>query len=250
MKTATKIQIYLGAADLEDVLMCINTGADFIGLVADERLIGNTELGGHVLPSLSEVAAIFAEVNSRVTTVALTFDSDIRRIAEMARKVKPGVIHLAGNTVLSVEQIRRFRSAFCEIKIMQAIAVNRPDPIAFARHYQSVCDYFLLDSKGDESDHPYGVGATGDVHDWQISAELVRSVNIPVILAGGLHAANVAAAIDTVQPWGVDSFTLTNLTPDRESRKDPAKVRDFISRARLTPKYREQASSLLTECCQ
>lgn len=232
MKTATKVQIYLGAANLDDVLRCIDAGADFIGLVADERLIGNVDVGGNVLPSIAEVAAIFAEVQSRVMTVALTFDNDVQRIADMVRKVKPKAIHLAGNTLLSVSQIRRFRSAFCDIKIMQAIAVNRPGPIELALAYQPVCDYFLLDSKGDDSDHPYGVGATGHVHDWTVSAELVRSVSIPVILAGGLNAENVVEAIDKVQPWGVDSFTLTNLTPDRESRKDPIKVREFAARAK------------------
>lgn len=232
MTNATKVQIYLGAASLADVQHCIEAGADIIGLVADERIIGDPAVGGHVLPSLEQVADIFAHVQHQVTTVALTFDDDLQRIADMVRKVRPKVVHFAGNRTLSLHHLKRFRSAFSDTKIMMAIPVNRPEPIAFAVSYQSVCDYFLLDSKGEESDHPYGVGATGQAHDWAISAELVRSVNIPVILAGGLSANNVCDAIKLVQPWGVDSFTLTNITPDRESKKDPIKVREFIDNAK------------------
>jgi phosphoribosylanthranilate isomerase len=41
----------------------------------------------------------------------------------------------------------------------------------------------------------------------------------------------VAQAIRTVRPWGVDSFSLTNL-PGPDGRKDPAKVRAFVANAK------------------
>lgn len=229
MTESTKVQIYLGAATLSDVMMCVDAGADFIGLVADPKLIGNPTMGGHVLPSLSEVGEFFRAVQHRTTTVALTFDNKIARIEEMASDVKPMVIHLAGNNLIPIKEIVELRAKLPGIKIMQAIAVNRPNAVQLARTYQTVSDYFLLDSKGEDIDHPYGVGATGHVHDWDVSADIVRKVSIPVILAGGLRAENVRDAVARVGPWGVDSFTLTNLTPDRESRKDPAKVKQFIS---------------------
>ena len=61
--------------------------------------------------------------------------------------------------------------------------MNGPSPIELALRYQPVCDYFLLDTNDPDR---IDVGATGQTHDWNISAELVRRVNIPVILAGGL----------------------------------------------------------------
>jgi phosphoribosylanthranilate isomerase len=52
-----------------------------------------------------------------------------------------------------------------------------------------------------------------------------------VILAGGLSAENVADAIATVRPWGVDSFTHTDI-PGQRGKKDPARVRAFVAAAK------------------
>ena len=54
-----------------------------------------------------------------------------------------------------------------------------------------------------------------------------------VILAGGLSPENVAAAIEAVGPWGVDSLTHTNrLLPDGTFRKDLDRVGAFVAAAR------------------
>ena len=42
------------------------------------------------------------------------------------------------------------------------------------------------------------------MHDWDISAEIVRTVACPVFLAGGLGPDNVGDAIRRVRPYGVD----------------------------------------------
>jgi phosphoribosylanthranilate isomerase len=60
---------------------------------------------------------------------------------------------------------------------------------------------------------------------------VVERSRIPVILAGGLSADNVADAIAAVRPWGVDSFTHTDV-PGIRGKKDPARVRSFIAAAR------------------
>ena len=49
-----------------------------------------------------------------------------------------------------------------------------------------------------------------------------------MILAGGLSADNVGDAIAAVKPWGVDSFTHTDV-PGQRGKKDPDRVRAFIA---------------------
>lgn len=69
-----------------------------------------------------------------------------------------------------------------------------------------------------------GSGETGD---WRAVAE--AAARGPVILAGGLHLGNVAAAIARVAPHGVDVSSGVEEAP---GRKSASKIRDFVARAR------------------
>jgi indole-3-glycerol phosphate synthase / phosphoribosylanthranilate isomerase len=62
-------------------------------------------------------------------------------------------------------------------------------------------------------------------------AHLQRAADVDgrVLLAGGLAAENVRAAIDTVQPWAVDASRCTESSP---GIKDQGKVRAFVEAAR------------------
>ena len=73
-------------------------------------------------------------------------------------------------------------------------------------------------------------GATGEVHEYSICRDVVARSRVPVILAGGLSPENVANAIATVRPWGVDSFTHTDMAGHR-GKKDIERVRAFVAAA-------------------
>jgi phosphoribosylanthranilate isomerase len=76
------------------------------------------------------------------------------------------------------------------------------------------------------------VGGTGITFDWTAAAETLfqnAKVRKHLIAAGGLNPANVAEAIATLRPWGVDVVSGVEAAP---GRKDPAKVREFVARAR------------------
>ena len=61
----------------------------------------------------------------------------------------------------------------------------------------------LLDS-GNPSLRIKELGGTGRVHNWEISREIVKSVGVPVFLAGGLKTENITEAVNKVKPFGVD----------------------------------------------
>ncbi len=71
-------------------------------------------------------------------------------------------------------------------------------------------------------------GGTGKTFDWQQSARLIHQIKVPVMVAGGLTAANVATAISILQPQGVD----VSGGVETAGSKDLAKIRRFIQAAR------------------
>ncbi len=88
-------------------------------------------------------------------------------------------------------------------------------------------DAVLIDSRTETA-----VGGTGVTFDWTLAREtLFQGVDAPkhLVIAGGLNPDNVAEAITTLRPWGVDVVTGVELYP---GRKDPRKVRQFVENAR------------------
>src|SRR5690606_10663517 len=94
------------------------------------------------------------------------------------------------------------------------------DPVLQARQYPDAAGY-LLDS------HAAGQqGGSGRTFDWsRIPANLAR----PILLAGGLHAGNVAAAIRQYRPYGVD---VSSGVEAGKGIKDAAKMAAFINEVR------------------
>ncbi len=81
---------------------------------------------------------------------------------------------------------------------------------------------FLIDTY-----QPGQPGGTGQAGDWQTACDLARAY--PLLLAGGLTPDNVAQAVQTVRPWGVDVSSGVEAAP---GCKDPAAIRAFIQDAK------------------
>jgi phosphoribosylanthranilate isomerase len=96
-------------------------------------------------------------------------------------------------------------------------------------------DAVLIDSRTAKA-----VGGTGVAFDWRAAqTSFVRSApHLRLILAGGLRPENVADAIYTLQPWGVDVATGVEAAP---GSKDPAKIKAFVSAARRAAAEVEKA---------
>jgi phosphoribosylanthranilate isomerase len=71
------------------------------------------------------------------------------------------------------------------------------------------------------------VSGTGETTDWSRAAQLAKQSRL--VLAGGLNAVNVAAAVRAVRPYGVDVSSGVESAP---GIKDPAKIAEFVRAAR------------------
>ena len=62
-------------------------------------------------------------------------------------------------------------------------------------------------------------GGTGRTYDWSVSRRIRDSIPVPIFLAGGFGASNVAEAIAAVQPFGLDLCSGVRTNDNLDSRK-------------------------------
>ena len=103
------------------------------------------------------------------------------------------------------------------------IHVNGEGSVDEALEIAAEVDALLLDS-GNPNLAVKELGGTGRVHDWELSRRIRHEAVAPVFLAGGLTADNVAEAVSTVEPFGVDLCSGVRT----HDRLDPGKLRAFF----------------------
>ena len=189
-------------------------------------LVGKGEYPREFSPE--QANEILRGVTRQAQKVVLSLSKNLKDIIEIINKTNPDILHLGtAPESLSPTDVQTLKKQFPNLKVMRSIPVRGEESVELAKQYDGVADYLLLDTqkKGDTQ-----VGATGETHNWSVSKKIVESVNIPVILAGGLGPDNVAEAVLQVKPFGVDSKTKTDKTGSHE--KDLGKVREFVRLAK------------------
>jgi phosphoribosylanthranilate isomerase len=196
MRTRVKICCL---ASLEEAQRAIRAGADAVGLI-----------GAGAMPSSRRaiddraVAEIAARIPPPIATFLLTSETTAAGIAE--RVTAAGVSTVQISSYLGPGESAQLRKLLPATRLVQVIHVEDRSALDLIETYSPNVHAFLLDSGRPSLPTPV-YGGTGQTHDWSISAELVRRSPLPVFLAGGLHAANVGAAIRTIRPFGVDLCT-------------------------------------------
>ena len=153
-------------------------------------------------PIPDELIAIIAKtIHPPIASFLLTSEQSSRNIIQH-------VLRAGTNTVQIVDELtegayHEIRDALPFLKLVQVIHVIDEESIEQALRVEDDVDAILLDS-GNPKAEIKTLGGTGNVHNWEISKKLVKAVNIPVFLAGGLNSSNVKKAIETVRPFGVD----------------------------------------------
>lgn len=206
-----------GVRNLEEARMLLACGADLLGFPL--------RLPVHVPDTSEEEARAVIAAVGPASCVLITYEEDPDRLVGLCRFLNVGTVQLhADIPPASLARIKALAPLF----IIKSYVVGRENcgPEAFARAYSPVCDAFITDT----FDPATGAsGATGRVHDWAVSAELVRLSPRPVILAGGLGPRNVRDAILAVRPAAVDVHTGVE-APD--GSKDQRLVAAFVQAAR------------------
>ncbi len=213
------VQIY-SMTSVTDAVDTAQAGAGLIGVVAAEPGVVPEGVG------YDAAREILAAIRPRARGVVLSLSDDRDDICAMVDTVRPDILHLAAREI-EPEDCAWIRARIAPVRLLRAIAARAGETLSEADAHQECADYLMLEAgaKGVRV-----AGASGETHEWSVARTVVERSRIPVILAGGLSADNVAQAIAAVRPWGVDSFTHTDRAGQR-GKKDPARVRAFIAAA-------------------
>ncbi len=177
-----------------EAALAIRCGAHAVGLVSAMP-------SGPGVIAEETIAAIAATVPPGVASFLLTSQRAADAILAQQRRCCTNTIQLCDTVEPDCHQ--RLREELPGVGLVQVIHVTGPESVAEAVAVAPHVDALLLDS-GNQKLAVKELGGTGRRHDWRISREIVSAARVPVYLAGGLNADNVAAAVETVRPFGLD----------------------------------------------
>jgi phosphoribosylanthranilate isomerase len=181
----TRVKI-CGVTDEKDRDAVVAAGADAVGVIHGVPVDTPREVDAETAETLVDAVPPF------VTSVLVTMPTTVQEAVKRVDAIEPDAVQVHDG--LSPAELGALDSRITQT-IVAVVEADAPDIEDYAAHV----DALLVDSVDAE-----GGGGTGETHDWERTRDLVDSLDVPVVLAGGLTSENVAEAVETVDPFAVD----------------------------------------------
>jgi len=210
----TRVKI-CGISEEAHALAAAEAGADFIGFIFAPSPRQVTPVQAEKIAAAVKQSSHPAEAVGLFVNVTATVVNEIADICHL------DWVQLSGDETWEY---------CCEIKkpLIKAVRVGQQSPEEIGdllangtktlAHHKHL---FLLDSRVKGK-----YGGTGKTFDWGLARQVAE--HFPVIIAGGLTPENVARAIKTASPWGVD----TSSGVEVNGKKHMARIRAFVEAVR------------------
>lgn len=199
-----------GTTRREDALFAVSQGVDAIGFIffaKSPRYIGPDKAGAiiHSLPPFVDSVGVFV-------------NTPIEELVRIQREAGLAYLQLHGSE--TVEYCKELQGKLPGIRLIKAFRVSQHIRREDFAGYDQVVSGFLLDTyvQGEP-------GGTGMAFDWAVIDPL--KLQRPLILAGGLNADNVSAALKTIRPYAVDINSGVEIAP---GIKDHRKLEEIIAK--------------------
>ena len=202
-------------ASAEEARAAVECGASAVGLVSEMP-------SGPGVIAEELIAEIAARVPPPVGTFLLTCRQDAASIVGQQRRCRTNTLQLCDRVPREV--YGELRAELPGVSLVQVVHVTGEESFEEALDAARHVDALLLDS-GNQSLAVKELGGTGRTHDWRVSRRIVEASPVPVFLAGGLRPENVAEAVETVRPFGLDVCSGVRT----EGRLDAEKLRRFFA---------------------
>lgn len=200
----TKIKL-CGLRRMEDIDIANEISPDYVGFVFAKK--------SKRYVSTEEAFTLRRNLKTGIIPVGVFVDEKAETIADLLKWNIIDAVQLHGNEDNEfIEKLRRLT----ECTIIQAFVIKSEEDAAAAN--KSIADYILLDS---------GKGS-GEVFDHG----LIKGIERPYFLAGGLNSMNVQSAVESLHPFGVDASS----SLETDGFKDKEKMTAFAEAVRKADK--------------
>ena len=193
-----------GISKVETIPAIVDAKPDYMGLVfaPSKRQV-----------TVEQAKTLVDELHKQyeIKTVGVFVNETIEKLLKIAEKVKLDVIQLHGDEDESFIQTLKEQS---NVEVWKAVQVRSAADTE--KWIDSSADMLLFDAY-----HKDERGGTGEVFDWSSLDEFER----PFLLAGGIDSTNVARAIRTVRPYGIDISSGI----ETKGVKDDEKIKAFTN---------------------
>lgn len=204
-ESRTRVKI-CGITRLHDARTAAAAGADFLGFIqleGSERYVA-PDVAKEIIEWVRGPEPVGVFVNETAEAINATCERVGFRLAQLHGHEPPEVC------------------AAIDVPVIKAVSVQHDASTeqvrALVEPYLDVVDFVLLDTH-----HTSLWGGTGESFNWRVARELAGEVDL--FLAGGISAANVAEAIQTMRPYAVD---LSSSVEERPGVKDLDKLAAFF----------------------
>ena len=202
-----------GITRAEDAVFASGCGAEALGFIAYPK--------SPRFLNASSVKGIAAEIPGNVLKAAVFVNPTIDEVMEYVG-AGVNVIQLHGDENPEfAEEVAKFAEVWKALRPENRNAVLKYGDYPAAK--------FLIDTF---SVNAYG--GTGKTADWDSAKFAVEHLKRPVILAGGLNSANIAEAVNSVLPYGIDVSSGVESSP---GVKDHGKLTLLFSEIRRFRKH-------------
>ena len=207
----TRVKI-CGLTRLEDAQAAAELGAWALGMIFHEASQRQC--------SPAEAARITAALQRQVELCGVFVNAHLEDVVGLAREIGLTMVQLHGDEGPSycLEVQRR-----TGMRVIKAKQVEGPGDVRDIERYH--VDFHLLDARSRR--RPRLRGGTGETFDWGLLS--TRRSHLPLILSGGIDAANAPDAIAAVHPYALDSASGTEAAP---GHKDHAKMAALFAAVR------------------
>ena len=202
---------------IQDAQMSIDAGADIIGILVGQEHASTDFVDKHKAKEICDYVA------GRCDVSLVTHLTNADEIVELAKNIGNNVIQLHSD--IAETEVEKIKSELPNVKLVRLVHMTKDGDVCSDLSTMKFVDYYLMDSFNLATNQ---VGGTGLTYNWKKAGDIIKTLNKPVFLAGGLNPNNVKQAIAEASPFGVD----VNSGCKVNGMKNADKVKEFVFNAK------------------